>query len=143
MLTGSSVHNQRIERLWRHMHQSVTKLFNRLFYFTEEYRILDPNSDAHIYALHYVYLSRINNSLSAFKNGWNKHSFRTKDAQSPPAIICFRCSPAPTVRLRQSGIATLDFFLRMLEISSMELKRKNWMLMKKIVLLLFQKIHFN
>ena len=48
--------------------------------------------------------------MSAFKNGWNRHSFRTKDGQSPPAIICFRCSSAPTVRLRQSGIAALDFF---------------------------------
>jgi len=55
MLTGSSVHNQRIEWLWRDMHQSVTKLYYRLFYFMEEHRILDPSSDIHIYALQYVY----------------------------------------------------------------------------------------
>ena len=48
MLTGSSVHNQRIERLWRDMHESVTKLFYRWFYFMEDQRILDPTNDSHI-----------------------------------------------------------------------------------------------
>ena len=31
MLTGSSTHNQRIERLWRDMHSCVTLLFYKLF----------------------------------------------------------------------------------------------------------------
>ena len=83
MLTGSSVHNQRIERLWQDMHQSVTKMYYRLFYFMEEHRILDPSNDVHIYALQYVYLPRINNALTAFKNGWNNHSLRTEHGQSP------------------------------------------------------------
>ena len=33
MLTGKATHNQCIERLWRDMHNCVTKLFYRLFYF--------------------------------------------------------------------------------------------------------------
>ena len=45
MLTGSSVHNQRVERMWKDMHQSVTKLFYRLFYYLEEMRLLDPTSE--------------------------------------------------------------------------------------------------
>ena len=105
MLTGSSVHNQRIERLWRDMHQSVTKLFYRLFYFMEEHRILDPSNDVHIYALWYVYLPRINNALSAFKNGWNNHSLRTEHGQSPQQLFV-----SGALRLWQSGTAALDFF---------------------------------
>ena len=36
MIVGSSVHNQRIERLWKDMHKSVTSLFYRLFYYMEQ-----------------------------------------------------------------------------------------------------------
>ena len=32
-LVGSSVHNQRIEQLWRYMHRCITSVYYRLFYF--------------------------------------------------------------------------------------------------------------
>ena len=37
VLVGSSVHNQRIERLWRDMHRCVTTMFYRLFYCLEHH----------------------------------------------------------------------------------------------------------
>lgn len=33
VITGTSIHNQRIEHLWRDVHQSITILYYRLFYF--------------------------------------------------------------------------------------------------------------
>jgi len=42
VIVGSSVHNQRIERLWRDLHRCVTQLFYRLFYYLEEENLLDP-----------------------------------------------------------------------------------------------------
>ena len=54
VVSGSSVHNQRIECLWIDLYDSVTKLFYRLFYYLEELDLLDRNNDIHIYALHYV-----------------------------------------------------------------------------------------
>ena len=108
------------------MHQNVTKLFYRLFYFMEEHRILDPSNDVHIYALQYVYLPRINNALS----GWNNHSLRTEHGQSPQQLFV-----SGALRLRQSGRAALDFFEN--------IRDEQYGLMKKIVLLLFRKITFN
>ena len=60
MITGSSVHNQRVERLWRDMHKSVTILYYRLFYFMEHNLLLNPLNELHLWALHYVFLPRIN-----------------------------------------------------------------------------------
>ena len=35
VIVGSSVHNQRIERLWRDMHRCCTQLYYRLFYYMD------------------------------------------------------------------------------------------------------------
>ena len=83
IITGSSVHNQRVERIWRDMHHCVTQLYYRLFYFLEQIGILDPTNELHLFALHHVYLARINMSLTAFKNGWNMHSIRTERNHTP------------------------------------------------------------
>ena len=49
MITGSSTHNQRIERLWSDVHRSVTSLFYRLFYFLEQESVLDPLNERDIF----------------------------------------------------------------------------------------------
>ena len=53
-ITGSSVHSQRIERLWRDLFTCVTSLFNRLLYFLESTNVLDPLCEVDLYALHCV-----------------------------------------------------------------------------------------
>ena len=67
MITGKSNHNQRIERLWRDVYESVLSLFYQIFYFMEDAGILDLMNEDHISALHYVYLPRINENLKIWQ----------------------------------------------------------------------------
>ena len=63
MITGNSVHNARIERLWRDLRRIVVRPFANLFYYMEICSLLDTTVDTQLFALHYVYLPRINLSL--------------------------------------------------------------------------------
>lgn len=105
IITGCSVHNQRIERLWRDMHRSVTILFYKLFYFLEQHGILDHLNEHHLWALHYVFLPRINQSLKEFVNSWNSHPIRTANHKSPQQLFI-----AGALVLQQSGLTAMDFF---------------------------------
>lgn len=105
MITGASTHNQRIERLWRDSRCCVTQLFYCLFYHLESYDLLDPTNEMHIYALHYIYLSRINNALTAFQESWNNHSIRTEHNRTPHQLFI-----GGSLRLQRSGLVALDFF---------------------------------
>lgn len=82
-ITGSSVHNQRIERLWRHTYRCVGHLFYGLFYEMEDCGILNVNEDEDLFALHYVFLPRINNLLKQFSSSWNRHPLRSENGLSP------------------------------------------------------------
>ena len=104
VISGSSIHNQRIERLWRDLHDSVTKLFYRLFYYLEQMDLLDRNNDMHIYALHYVFIPRVNHALKVFKEGWNNHGIRTAHNQSPNQLFV-----AGVLQLHRSSLTALDF----------------------------------
>ena len=66
MIVGSSVHNQRIERLWRDLHRCVIAVYYNIFYFLEYHGILEPTNEQHLFCLHYVYIPRINASLDTF-----------------------------------------------------------------------------
>ena len=105
VIVGSSVHNQRIERLWRDSHRCVTQLFYRLFYYLEYNNYLNPINEYHIAALQYVFKPRINRALKDFMDGWNHRPIRTAHNQSPSQLFV---SIALELHLTQQH--AVDFF---------------------------------
>ena len=59
IITGSSTHNQRIERLWRDVKRVVVRQFQNLFHYMEDVGVMDPLEDNDLFALHYVFIPRI------------------------------------------------------------------------------------
>ncbi|KAK7912496.1 hypothetical protein WMY93_012707 [Mugilogobius chulae] len=59
-IQGRSVHNERIERLWGDLWRGLTNVYHALFHSLERDGIIDPDNEMHLWALHYVYIPRLN-----------------------------------------------------------------------------------
>lgn len=88
-LRGRSAHNQRIERLWRDLWRGMTNVYYDFFYFLESEGIID--NELHIWALHYVYLPRIDKDLKHFMGTWNHHGLRTEHHMTPLQLFVSGC----------------------------------------------------
>nr|XP_054605991.1 uncharacterized protein LOC107395523 [Nothobranchius furzeri] len=82
-MSGKSVHNQRIERLWRDLWMAVTSTYYHMLHSLEEEGSLDPTSYLHLFAAHYVFLPRLQLELCSFIHGWNNHPLRTEQNLTP------------------------------------------------------------
>ena len=65
-LTGLSVHNQRIEWLWRDVVTYIVQHYRDLFEFIESIGILDPLNEYELFALHLMYQPRLDKALKDF-----------------------------------------------------------------------------
>jgi hypothetical protein len=83
IITGSSVHNCRVERTHRDVYAGVLCFYAQLFTNLERSAILDPLDELHLYCLHYIYLPRINRSLEEFVAQMNNRPISTEHNQSP------------------------------------------------------------
>ena len=83
VITGTSVHNQRIERLWRDVNRIVVSRFLNIFLYLESQNVLDCRNEVDLYCLHLVYVDIINESLEAFTGQWNNHPV-TAESNFPP-----------------------------------------------------------
>ncbi len=82
-IAGKSVHNQRIERLWRDVFSSCLSPYYHLFHSLEDNGILSPINDVDLFCLHYVFLPRINNQIERFRLAYCRHRLRTAHNQTP------------------------------------------------------------
>lgn len=85
-ITGNSVHNQRIERLWRDYFRCVGSLYYTLLYFMEDTGILTPDHDIDLFCLHVVYTPLINKALEIFKGSWNNHKLSSEGNATPQQL---------------------------------------------------------
>uniref|UniRef100_A0A8C1IZN1 Integrase core domain-containing protein n=1 Tax=Cyprinus carpio TaxID=7962 RepID=A0A8C1IZN1_CYPCA len=86
MITGRSVHNQRIERLWRDLWCSVLSNYYAAFHHLEDSGFLDPNNDLHILCLQFVMIPRINAHLNIFRSTWDRHPLSSQGNKSPQQL---------------------------------------------------------
>ena len=86
MLVGSSVRDQRIERLWLDVKPLAVCRFKSIFYSVEENDLLDPLNDLHLYVLYFVFLFSVNNALRELLEDWNNYPLSSEHNFSPYQI---------------------------------------------------------
>ena len=86
VITGRSVHNQRIERLWRDLFSGCVVFFYQLFYSLEDAGLLNINNSKDLKALHVAFLPLIQQQLDSFRYGWANHPLRTEHNRTPQQL---------------------------------------------------------
>ena len=102
-ITGTSVHNQRIERLWCEVNRVVCSRFVNIFAFLEQRMLLDTTNELHLYCLHLVYLPLINTALHELIGQWNNHPVTTECNFSPNQLWV-----SGMLRLRNAGYSAVS-----------------------------------
>lgn len=85
-ITGRSVHNQCIERLWRDLYAGCISFFYSLFHSFEDLQLLNVDDIRDLYALHFVFIPIIQKHLELFQQGWAHHSLRTEHNKTPQQL---------------------------------------------------------
>ncbi|XP_041823390.1 uncharacterized protein LOC121628437 [Melanotaenia boesemani] len=82
-IAGKSVHNQRVERLWRDVWTSVTSQYYNVLHTLEEERFVDLSNAVHLFCLGYIFIPRLQADVQNFVETWNCHPLRTEGNMSP------------------------------------------------------------
>ena len=89
ILQGSSVHNQRIERLWRDIREMVTEYFRLLLHLLEWNNFLNPSDELDLAALHYVFIPRINENLESLRCSIMSYLLKNRRLQTSLVLVFY------------------------------------------------------
>lgn len=87
VVTGSSTHNERIERLWCDVFRCVGQIFYDLLYGLEDDEFLEPLNDTDLFCVHYAILPELNRCLEEFRESWNNHCLSSENNLTPEALF--------------------------------------------------------
>ena len=87
VIAGTSVRNQRVERLNGDVNVQVNRYFAETFRELEFEEKLDITNSTDKFCLHYVYLPRINKTLTDFVNAHNHHNISTEGSATPQQLM--------------------------------------------------------
>ena len=87
VITGSSTHNERVERMWRDLGRSVTSVYSSTFSVLERENLLDPLNEVDMFVLHFIFIPRLSKSLQDFQESWNLHGVSTEGNMSPYQLL--------------------------------------------------------
>ena len=83
VIAGSSVHNERVERLNFDINTQVSSVYKTIFMDLENRGVLDFENDTDLFCLHYVFMPTINKSLHEFTAAHNHHIISTERNYTP------------------------------------------------------------
>ncbi|KAK7037429.1 hypothetical protein VNI00_011180 [Paramarasmius palmivorus] len=88
---GRSVHNIRIERLWRDVTAGFGMKWYNFFFDLELRHGLVPDIDGHIWLLHHLFLPSIDQDAAEWAGAWNSHRIRLEESRdsSPNELFIF------------------------------------------------------
>ena len=112
VLTGLSVHNQRIERLWVDVVRYIVTPYRNIFTYLKSFGLLDPLNELHLFALHYVYQPRINRSIKEFVLQWSHHGLSSERCQTPMQLMIeglYNCLPDLSCRCQNVSYRTVGY----------------------------------
>ena len=87
VIAGTSVRNQRVERLNGDVNVQVNRYFAETFRELEFEEKLDITNNTDKFCLHYVYLPRINKTLTDFVNFPHHHNISTEGSATPQQLM--------------------------------------------------------
>lgn len=87
VIVSKSVHNQRVERMWRDVLERAADFYRDLFAVLRNQLFYNFKSPIVKFCLHYLFLPRINETLTEFMNSWNNHKLSTARYRTPKQLL--------------------------------------------------------